>query len=32
MLYNAKVSVCSENTYTECNHRVGFLNFTPGGT
>ena len=32
MLYRAKVAVCSENTQTECNHHVEFVNVKPGAT
>ena len=32
MSYKAKVTVCSENTQTERNHRVEFLSVKPGGT
>jgi hypothetical protein len=31
MLYKAKVAVCSENTQTECNEQVEFLNVKAGG-
>jgi len=31
MTYKAKVAVCLENTQTETNQHVEFLNFEPGG-
>ena len=32
MLYKAKVALCSENTQTESNQHVEFLNVKLGGT
>jgi len=31
MLYKVKVSVCCENSQTQGNHHVEFLNVRPGG-
>jgi hypothetical protein len=32
ILHKAKAAVCSENTQTECNHHVEFLNVKSLGT
>jgi len=32
MLYKARVAVCSQNTKTECNQHVEYVNVKSGGT